>query len=318
MEKIWIGFIIFLCGAAMICAASVNYAYEHNYDSFRFIWGFRMVSLKNTKEFPAEEIENINIAYSSQNIIFLKEKADKIVIKEYLRSDSKDTSRIEMEENTLYVQRDVGINEVFLFGTERIEIYLPESYRGNIKVAVSSGNITADSVWSFNEFDALAKSGNITCDEIEAQKITAAASSGNITFGKAQGIRYLMTSSGNIRVSAGVGDTYAEAISGNIDVEGASGNFKASTHSGNIKAEFNSLGKTVEAETNSGNIHMYIPKDSAFSYEASAGSGLIVTNFKENLSYNEKRNKASGTYGENIKTAITTSTTSGNAFVKLQ
>ncbi len=322
MKRTWMGFIIFLCGAIVICTASVSYARHYNYGSFHFIGGFGMVSLKNTEEFAADGIENIDISYSSENIIFLKGEADKIVIKEYLHDGGEDHTRMEVEGNTLYIKKNERVNGIyflsFLGGSERIEIYLPEAFGGSVNATASSGNITSDPAWSFKEFYANVKSGNITCKEIEAEKITAETSSGNISFGKAQGERTLTASSGNIVVSSGAGDTYASASSGNITVEGASGNFKASTHSGNIKAELISLGETVEAEVSSGNIRLDIPKNSAFSFEAEASSGIIDTDFDEYLSYSKKGNKANGTYGENVITSIRTRASSGNTEVKFR
>ncbi len=322
MKRTWIGFIVFLCGAIVICAASAAYARQHNYGSFRFIGGFGMVSLKNTEEFAVDGIENIDISYSSENIVFLKGEADKIVIKEYLYENREDHTKMETEGNTLYVKKNEGMNVTFtlgfLTGSERIEIYLPEAFSGSVTVTASSGNITSDPAWSFREFYASVKSGNITCEAIEAEKITAETSSGNIFFGMAQGERTVTASSGNIVVSSGAGNTYVSVSSGNIKVEGASGSFKASAHSGNIEAELISLGETVEAETSSGNIRLNIPKDSSFSYEANAGSGSIDTDFDEYLSYNKRGNAASGTYGANATTSIRTSTSSGNADVKFR
>lgn len=324
MKKLWLGLIIFLCGAAVICAASASYAAKYSYGPLRFNWGVGTVRLRNEKEFTADKIEKIDVSYRSENVIFLKGEKNKIVIKEYLQNKREDDSKIEVQGDTLYIHKNEGltIHNVFIFGfllgEERIEIYLPESYGGSIEAATSSGNIKADSAWNFKEFNVLASSGNISCGEIRAQEITAKASSGNISFDRAQGIRNMSTSSGNIKISGGEGDTYTKASSGNISVEGAAGSFSASASSGNISAEFDFLGENIEAETTSGNIRMAIPSGSSFSYDANATSGAINTDFDQFLSYNKKGNKAHGTYGENAKTTIITSTSSGNASIKLR
>lgn len=322
MKKMWIGFVIFLCAAVVIGVASASYARRYNYGAIRFLGGIGMVELRNTEEFAAEDIDNIEIAYSSENIILYKADADKIIIKEYLHRNRKGDSRIEKEGNTLHVKKLEGFHEIYLFGfplgMERVEVYLPESYNKNINIETSSGNIKAESDYDFNECHLLARSGNISCNEVSASELTATASSGNISFHKAEGTRKIVTSSGNIRLDGGAGDTEVAASSGNIAVKGASGSLKAMARSGNINVEFDQLGTKVEAEASSGNIRLTIPEGSAFSYEANASSGLINTDFDESLSYNKKGNRASGTHGNNVQTAIETTTSSGNTSVKFR
>lgn len=317
-----VGLVIILGMAAGICIWSVSYAESYNYGQIDVVFGGGKVELYNIREFDVQDINNIKLKYKSPNIIFLKGQ-DKIVIKEYLRKNRKNAeAAMEVVNGTLQVnggEKGTVVN-IFAFNTqsERIEVYLPDTYINAVEVIVTSGNIKADEAFHFKEFHASANSGNIFCENITADVIEANTTSGNIRFGLAQGERIMSASSGNIHISKGEGSTSIKTASGGIRVENAAGSLRASAASGNISVDLIRIEESIEIGTTSGNISIEIPKESAFSYEGSAASGSIRTDFDEFLTINEKKNRASGAYGGNSLTEIHTSAASGNTAVRFR
>lgn len=317
----WLGLTVFIIAAGIISAASIGYAKSYGYSagSVKWVFGGGKAQLRNTQEFAAEGIKHIEIAYSSQNVVFYPAEDDEIIIKEYYWESRKEVdSLIEKDGDTL---RAKGTEQlvVFMFsfgGEERIEVYLPKSYQGSVDVLTRSGNIKSDTKLELSSLKAEASSGNISFNEVYADEIAAQANSGNIGFHCAAGaVREFSTSSGNIRVDSGAGDTKASANSGNIDIEEIDGGFFGSASSGNIKAGFVRTGGDIAVSAASGNIRLEIPKDSSFSYKGSASSGTIHTDFDNVLTFNKARNKASGEYGQNTEKVIATKTSSGNTSI---
>lgn len=281
-----IGMILILCMAAGICVMSASYAKAHNYGKVSFALGGGRVKLYNTREFEAEGIQKIKMDYKSQNIVFHKGEKGKIVINEYLFENRKNAeAAMEVTNATLRINGtgNGAVINILAFSTqsERIEVFLPESYIGAVEARTSSGNIKADNKFAFHEFEAAANSGNITCDSITADIIKADTSSGN------------------------------------IEVDNASGELEASASSGNIKLRFTKVLDNISAETTSGSIKMEIPRESAFTFEARAASGSIKTDFDDMLTFNDAKGKrASGAYGNKPAAAIHTEASSGSTSVR--
>lgn len=312
MKKV-IGMFIFICAVAVIALASVYYARVQNTGSIHFALG-GVVKLQNTKEFDVSNITGLNMEYSSENIIFTQGQSDKIVIEEYFSTSRKNNpTNMEVIEGTLYVKGNLIVTlNLFSFESEKVIVYLPKTFEGNIEAETGSGNIKTETGLIMKEFKAATGSGNIKCESIEASLIYAKAGSGNITLEKAQGKREAATGSGTIRIKDGEGDTKASAFSGSIKINNASGGMTASTGSGNITVDFVEVKDTVAAKAGSGSVKLEIPKDSKFSFEGSVSSGSIRTDFDDILSYNKNGKKAKGIYGENSEILIKTETKSGN------
>lgn len=324
-KKLWqAGLLVFAVLALGIAVFSVCGSGGMGRKGGSFMWFGGKVVLKNTEEFETVGIENIDITYSSENVIFFHSDNESIVIKEYLRKNRKDETRMEKEGNTLVVEKTDGVSFSFFggwWGNERIEVYLPKDYKGNIKTRVSSGNIQTNVPLELGTFELKASSGNITCGEITASEFTAEASSGNITVEAVDALRKCRTTSGNITVRGGNGDTRASANSGNIDVREISGSFDGSATSGNIDVDFVQAGSKITASASSGNVEIKIPEETWVSYEGSASSGNIKTDFDDSLTYNREGKYASGTYaggGTGAETEIRTDTTSGNIRVRFR
>lgn len=323
MYRTWrIGLLVIIAAVIIIAAASINYVGKKGYDEMSFRWSFGggKAELRNTQEFDAESIRNLEINLKSENIIFLPSQDEKIMIKEYLRDNNKEEkSRIRQAGDTLCVDGSASIT-IYMFsfgGEEKTEIYLPESFIGNISVHTGSGSIKSDYRMELSSLEAETGSGSIRFNQVYGDKIKALSGSGNISFVQAEGvIREFSTNSGNINVESGAGDTLASAGSGNIKLKELDGSLLASVSSGNIGAEFIRTGKDIDITSSSGSIRLEIPEDSSFSYNGSSGSGSINTDFDELLNFNRRGNSVTGIYGGNENMTIRTKASSGNTSIK--
>ena len=287
MNKFYrMGLMGFICLILCICLGSACYAGAHGYGNGGFSLGAGKVELTDTHELELDGVRLIDIQYISQNIEFFETDDDKLVVKEYLNNKGANgRTIIETKDGTLSVIREEkgGIHFQFGFTTEseRIEIYLPKNYKDSLQAAVVSGNLHSQSALDLKSFCVASTSGNISCEQLHADAIAVASTSGNIELEKV------------------VGALSAAAVSGNIDIE------------------YEEVQYDIGLSTTSGNIRLSMPKESSFTYDGSATSGSIKTDFDESLSFNDKKNKAQGSYNGGTDLQIQTETTSGNTKIAL-
>lgn len=288
--------------AVVICILSVRMAKE--YGGTHIIFGGR-AELRNTIELSSSEIDNLEVLYSSKNIVVYPSKDDSIIIKEYLVSDRADalakvdtTYNEATGESTTVVTGGSAAITIFGFfaGGERIEVYLPENGLDSLLIKTGSGNIYAESGFSMEtkRFEARAGSGNIVWHDTSAEKIYIRAGSGNIKLTHAEGNAELSTGSGNINVKEFSGQGIVKAGSGNIILEVRE-----------IKGD-------LSIKTGSGNSRLTLPAQLSFRFEAKTGSGYINTSFDEKLTYNKKGNQAQGEIGDDPSALVSVEANSGN------
>ena len=113
--------------------------------------------------------------------------------------------------------------------------------------------------------------------------LKAQSGSGSVHARGIQGPANLQTGSGNIELDeTGAGDVRAQTGSGSIKLTGVSGGLQAQTGSGEIEA----TGKPTtdwKLGTGSGSIHLNVGKSTAFTLNASSGSGGIHVDQPINL-----------------------------------
>ena len=322
MKKMYLaGVAVFAAFALFLCAASAEYAGSGNRAGFAFVWGSAEPGSERT--FAMAGIQKVEIAYGSANVEFLETDGTEFVVREYLyKNHGSVETQLKVEGDTLSIVRENDFSTVFWFGfrnrgVDKVEILLPESYRGAVEVSTGSGNIGADADLVLHTFDASAGSGNIRCRNVEAEDIKVSAGSGNISLDRAEGHRDISTGSGNIRVLGGAGNTLVAAGSGNIALEGVEGKLEGTAGSGNIRAVFGAVTGDISVTTVSGDIKLELPEGSAFSYEGSSVSGIIRTDFDGALDWNKKGNQASGSYG-NGGVRLYTKAASGNTTVSIK
>lgn len=307
--------------AAIISVLSVKSA-ESNGGTHIILGG--RAELRNTIELSASEVDELEVIYTSKNIVVYPSEDDRIIIKEYLISDRPEAqAKVDTTDNAVTKERTVRVTggkafAITIFGFwamgERIEVYLPREGLKDLLMQTSSGNIKAESGFSMKteRFEAVAGSGNIVWRDTDAGEVYIEAGSGNLVAENLTGDMEIRTGSGKIRLENLEGSAEITAGSGNITVEEFSGQGFVKTGSGNIRMEVQEIEGDLKLKTGSGNSRLILPTQSSFRFAAQTGSGNINTFFDDMLSYNKKGNQAQGEIGENPSALISVEANSGN------
>lgn len=393
MKSVKIILITILCGLTVLLGVVLGWGI-HSGRGFQRGFG-RPYTLAKEYEMPASEIESLYIDYSmNSNDVYLYEgTGENIVIREYTNFGGKEEglSTVEQEGNALVI-KGKRRHSFFLFGFSRddayVEIYLPSGFLTETKILTTSGEISSEKDFTGGRsFLVESSSGDIRFPKVEAEKITASASSGSITFihaagtvvaqassgdiffqeitgdaeistssgeikveridggaecsassgdvriGCAEGDVSISTSSGEIAVLGGSGTRTISASSGSITLADVNGRFDLETTSGEISLEngngygeaeassgdidvrLSRLEGSLDINTTSGEVRIYIPQDASFSFAFSSASGECTTFFDDSLSYNRRGTSAKGDYGSSPDFDISIATSSGDATV---
>ncbi len=251
--------------------------------------------LVNTQTLSLEGVDTLSVDYISESVRFYAGNDDEVVVKEYMNRDEQELfARITREGGTLRIEH--GRRSGILFLNSRVEIYLPESYRGALSVRSVSGSLRLEEDLQLERLEVNTVSGSIRLQSVTAPEIQAASTSGSLKAGYLAGRANLHTVSGSIKVEGGRG-----------------GGVYAST-SGSIRLRVDGEPGDIDASSRSGSVHISIPPGQSFSFQAKTTSGGIHTSFAGQLS--ELRDRAaSGVIGSSPTFALRASSTSGSIHV---
>ncbi len=314
-------------------------------------------------EAEAEQIQELNLLFdkNSNHIFFYESDSNQIVIREYMNWEpaKREETTVKEENGVLTVKGKRRNNGNIFFGFRNhhgyVEVYLPAAYRGDLKAAVVSGDISTDTDLILGEkaectlsttsgdVDLLkVEAGNVDISsvsgELTVQEITGDArfstTSGDITVEKITGDMKISTTSGEVLVREGTGECKVGTVSGDaelfslqgafdisttsgvVEIAGNTGGGNVSTVSGDIRLQFTALEENLDISTTSGVVQIDLPEGTAVDFDASSTSGRINTFFDDCLSFNKKGNKASGVYGSGTPFRVEVDTTSGDIEVR--
>jgi len=282
----------------------------------RFHIGFYgFAKLRHTTNLNIDNKTTLDITAYSDSLYFQRSSSDELVIKEYYASSTKKAS-IQNDGQTVTFRGEQHIN-MMVFGAinEKIVVYLPKNFSGNIRVSLSSGTIKSDLDFVAENLSFEATSGTINLRKLTADNINVRASSGSIKLDEVIGNAIVKVNSGTIRINGLVGLAEVDASSGGINVTDIRGGISARASSGTIKLEVSELLADINASTTSGSVNIRLPMNSAFNFSAETTSGTIRTNFDKNLSINSRKNNANGTVGSNPVHNVTARASSGSVRV---
>lgn len=272
-------------------------------DMVSFSFGGK-AELRNTIEIPSSELDSLVMEYGSKNINVYLSEDENVMIKEYLYSSSpKAVASVSYNEDKEVVVTGGEMHSIVIFGFwtggERIEVYVPEKSLAKLSLETGSGNITSAVSGVREEGSLLIKagSGNIKLSNAEAENLSVRTGSGNVKLENIKGNLKVETGSGNITGNQMEGKLDAQAGSGNITLTEISGEGSMEAGSGNVRVETDAVTGDISLTTRSGNIHLELPENLAFHFQAETGSGNISTDFDGALSYNKKGNQAEGEVG---------------------
>lgn len=280
MKTVKIILIAILCGLLVFLGVVLGWGVRSGSGSYR---GFsRPYTLAKEWEVPAAEIESLYMNYGmNSNDVYLYEgTGENIVIREYTNFTEREDwlSVVEQQGNTLTVKgkrRRAGLFLTGIWGNDAyVEIYLPSGVLAETEIVTASGDICSEADWTGgSSFAVRTSSGDIDFAKVEAEKITAEASSGSITFHSAEGEVSACASSGDISFREITGNAEIATSSGEIKVERIAGNAKLSASSGDVRLGY--AEGDVRVSTTSGEIAV-LGGAGARVISASSGSVMLA------------------------------------------
>lgn len=182
------------------------------------------------------------------------------------------------------------------FANTKLIVYLPESYKNQLSIKTSSGDVTVSGERNFSSLQIVTSSGDV-------KKL--AGSFDDFHF---------RSSSGDLAVSKlVVNKATFQTSSGDLLLKDFQGELEGSTSSGDARIEYAHANDDVRWNSSSGDLLLQIPEPS-YTMELSTSSGdLVIENQYESLSHTKKHYKA--TVGEGNKQIIV-KTSSGDVVIK--
>ena len=284
----------------------------------------------NNESFLKNQISNIEIKLICEDLEIKETYGDEILIEVYCNNRKK-APVIECKNETLYISSKVNFT-VFGFIC-KVKVYLPANQKfSNVKIEGTSSDISIDSLYS-EDFYLDTTSGEIECtnlsiennsiitstsgeidiEEISTKELTSKTTSGEISFGKISCDTATITSnSGEINIDDFYGEYFkVNTTSGEIDIYNIDTEyFAAGSTSGEISLDFKKIiSAKSQIKTTSGEINIFVPKNSSFNVAVSSSSGT----FKDKISGNRltPRSEYIQKYNEG-GAQMTIRTTSGN------
>lgn len=278
---------------------------------------FNSVSLKSDRIISMEGVRTLWVKTPSQDIYFYKGN-DNLEVKEYL-TDLIEPAKVEKMGDALRLEIDFTTRPLLSMKHERMELYIPQNFLGQIYAESASGNIYLEGEWNLENLQMQTASGNIISGMLSAQHFLLKSKSGNITVDTANGDRQFSTVSGNLEVRSGSGDTKADTVSGNLRINQINGEAVLNTVSGDLKANYHQITGENKIHSVSGNIHVTTSTSSQFAMEVSTKSGNVIVNPDEFKSVNRHDHHVTALKGcdnrENIETSLVVTSVSGNVIV---
>ncbi len=234
---------------------------------FGFNWGFSWdfshatnYKLVNDRSYDANQIDDINITFTYDEIVILKNSSNKIRVAEYMsRTPAEDELAQISTDNASFTVR-AGRRELFGWFKNyysRVEVYLPESYEGSLDIETTSGSVEVKENVTLTDVDVSSSSGSIRFNEILAKNINL-----NSTSGSTRGS--LLDAEGDITIQSSSGSIGVDRItSSSADLDSTSGSIRGS--------EIICTGK-VAMESSSGSINYDNISGSAIELKSTSGS----------------------------------------------
>ena len=222
----------------------------------------------NILSLDVSSVKTLQIGYQAETLLLHKADDDTLTIKEYINGLSGSEYYAKVTANRFKTTIRYGRRETVNPAT-CIEIFLPDSFNGELLLSSQYGNIITDADWNVERFAAETTEGSISLNTITAPRIR------------------LVSSISLIHITRAEGFTDIHSVSGTIIADCIEGGAKLATSSSPIQATFSSLNNIVECETLNGNIQLTLPENCGMKIDGISKRGSIHSNI-EGLSIKEK------------------------------
>ena len=261
-------FTAFLCGIFVygMTGGNIFRSFGGAYNDYEK--GYVGMHLVLEKEVPIDGIDSISISYrmNSNDIYLYEGEGNTLTIKEYneVELNENELSTVSVNGSKLEIKgkrrsrRSIS-SGFFHFGYTGgyTEVWLPASYKGELALTTSSGDITSEmDLILERDLKAVSTSGDISMPDVTASNVSLGCTSGyvrieNIETNKngTAGKINIETTSGDIMVKQLVGETDIGSSSGYVNAETVTGNVQIATTSGDITVQHIDGNATVESSS---------------------------------------------------------------------
>lgn len=164
------------------------------------------------------------------------------------------------------------------------DVYIPKEYEGSLNIKAVSGDVEVEESLKFEDLTISSTSGDIKMGNVEAKNITIETISGDIKLQQLENETLkLKTVSGDIFVESAKEKIEGKTTSGNIEIQKIEGNVELSSVSGDIKSEDFKIMGDSKVKTTSGNVKMYLNKDSNCEIQTKSVSGNVTLPNRRNV-----------------------------------
>ncbi len=253
--------------------------------------------------YTLDNIENISLNLKSSDVEFLVSDTNELKIVQYGGKKSKGYNEI-VNNKTIKII-DNPINFMFFnFGNNsRYEVYLPNSYAGNLLINTVSGEITInDFDLNMKEIQVESVSGDIKLNsKIVASEAKVQTVSGEINIKQINSDKMeLETTSGDIEISNIISDNLnIITVSGEVSINHVSNMAKIDTTSGDVTINDALITKASKISTVSGEVEVGMNKESNCIIKTDTLSG--DTDIRDNNYNNGEYEFKIGTTSGNIE-----------------
>jgi len=193
----------------------------------------------------------------------------------------------------------------------KLDIYLPEKYKGKLKAVTVSGNIIADKL-ALESFICTTVSGNVNVGHMSSNKAEIVTVSGGAEInGIIDSFEFQSVSGSLLSDNFTAKSARFSTTSGDIKAEGNPGNINSDMMSGNLTLEYKTFSNKVRASIGNGDIIIKLPQNTGFDLDFNTISGDMNCAFPINLSEGSNKKGIKGTVGQ-AKGSIDVDTISGN------
>lgn len=267
----------------------------------------------NEIHFSLEESSSVIISYDEEPITFYPAGGNELVIKEYMTKDSnRYYARVTQTAGSIHISE--GGKPFFKSGfSRRIEVFLPTSYTEALTVTTTDGNIDLTGIdLQLSKLRIDSTAGTVDLESASASSIHLSTTSGTLHLGslEAENIR-IDTTSGDVTCDELTGKVEYTSTSGNADIKSASGSgsYKAN-NSGSLLVNYAEVDGDLYFFNKNENIHLTLPENLSFEFEATTKNGSVSTTFQECITVDGRTTR--GVVGNNPTISVKAETNNGN------
>lgn len=196
----------------------------------------------NEQSVPMAGITNLEIDFDVRDITLLSGEGDTLEVRDYMAKDNKDDySTVTVSGCTVTVSAMQEAMRGEIGETAKVEIIVPESFKGALSMTLTSGEVYAETdLTDYENISLDLQNGQINLQNMEAETISLDAAKGTIR---------------------------AENIKGKASIN---------VQSGTIDVLMNELTDDLTLNAESGTLRLTLPHDTAFHLNAKTESGTVL------------------------------------------